>query len=243
MPDRPQINLQELFNLTEERLSQNIRLKSDSFERTKDLLYILAKWQRLRFYEIQDKALSYCYLAKIEKPDSRKRFLIRYLKLLENCNIISKTTYDGKKRYELNFVINPPTPNKEIIHKLNEQKKNILQFTDELKEIPRLRHIIIKLRWQIDGADKTYLVPAMNAILDRLHEELEFLKFNIYSREQMTLLKEACKLIVKIKKLYGTFERTGQKPMDVDSVCDSLENILDEIYLIEPSLIYGRNYQ
>ena len=243
MPERPQINLQELFNITEERLSQNIRLKSDSFKRTKDLLYILAKRQRLRFCEIEDKALRCFYLAKIENPDSRKQFLIRYLKLLENCDIISKAPYDGKIRYELNFVINPPTPNKEIIHKLDEQKKNILRLPDELKEIPRLRHIIIQLRWEIDGPDKTYLVPAMNVILDKLHEELEFLKFNTYSREQMTLLKEACKLIRKIKKLYGVFERTGQKPMEADSVCDSLENLLDEIYLIEPSLIYGRSKQ
>ena len=241
MPDRPQINLQELFNLTEERLSQNIRLKSDSFERTKDLLYILVKWHRLRFYEIEDKALRSCYLAKIENPDSRKRFLIRYLKHLENCDIINKTTYYGKIRYELNFVINPPTPNKETIHKLNEQKENILQLSDWLKEIPRLRHIIIQLRWEIDGPDKTYLIPSMNVILDRLHEELEFLKFNIYSKEQMVLLKEACKLIRKIKHLYGIFERTGKKPMDTDSVCDHLENLLDEIYLIEPSLIYGRS--
>ena len=243
MPERPQINLQELFNLAQERLSQNIHLRSDSFGRTKDLLYILAKWQRLRFCEIEDKALRYCYLAKIENHDSRKRFLIRYLKLLEKCDIISKAPYDGKIRYELNFVINPPTPNKEIIHKLDEQKKNILRLPDELKEIPRLRHIIIQLRWEIDGPDKTYLVPAMNVILDKLHEELEFLKFNTYSREQMTLLKEACKLIRKIKKLYGVFERTGQKPMEADSVCDSLENLLDEIYLIEPSLIYGRSKQ
>ena len=241
MPERPQINLQELFSLAQERLSQNIQLKSDSFERTKDLLYILAKWQRLRFYEIEDKALRYSYLAKIKNPTSRKRFLIRYLKHLENCDIISKTTYGGKIRYELNFVINPPTPNKEIIHKLNEQKENILHLSGWLKEIPRLRYIIVQLRWEIDGADKTYLVPSMNVILDRLHEELEFLKFNICSREQMALLKEACKLIGKIKHLYGIFERTGKKPMETDSVCDSLENLLDEIYLIEPSLIYGRS--
>lgn len=241
MPERPQINLQELFNLAQERLSQNIHLRSDSFGRTKDMLYILAKWQRLRFYEIEDKALRCCYLAKIKNPTSRKRFLIRYLKHLENCDIISKTTYDGKIRYELNFVINQHTPNKEILHKLDEQKKNILQLSDWLKEIPRLRHTIVQLRWEIDGPERTYLVPSMNAILDRLHEELEFLKFNIGSKEQMSLLKEACKLIGKIKYFYGIFERTGKKPMETDSVCDSLENILDEIYLIEPSLIYGRS--
>ncbi len=66
MPERPQINLPELFNLAQERLSQNINLRSDSFGRTKDLLYILAKWQRLRFCEIEDKALRYCYLAKMK---------------------------------------------------------------------------------------------------------------------------------------------------------------------------------